>query len=280
MSAQNESRTFAQREKELQFKLTHAYPLPSDYPEEFKEICGLGPLKQKVEEQGIESLQLMLGEIVYLYRRRLRDREYFARIESCIRSAEASSESLTQIIKTLCKLDIGHIKGLMFAASEIDPPHFDNQDFMGFVRRFDEFKSMMEVFCLALMAATGTSAEPRGKGAPGLPYTAAAFELAEAWEELTGKPVVSPKGKVRGKKSELESPQSSTQFVRLGLKMIDPKSTLPNAITSIRNVLALKKSIEPIMLRYSGRNRPFRSFLMSGRTSLSSTKRCRTTGKR
>jgi hypothetical protein len=62
----------------------------------------------------------------------------------------------------------------------------------------------------------------------------------DLWERLTGAEIVTPKGVAIGK-NKPEATQPSTEFVRLGLKMIDPNITPANTMTLIKRVLAEKK---------------------------------------
>jgi hypothetical protein len=63
----------------------------------------------------------------------------------------------------------------------------------------------------------------------------------DLWERLTGKKIVTPKDHAPGKRSKAEAAQPSTEFVRLGLKMIDPKITVANTITLIKRALKEKR---------------------------------------
>ena len=70
----------------------------------------------------------------------------------------------------------------------------------------------------------------------------------EIWERYTKSPVVAPKGGAKGKKGAKEASQPSTEFVRLCLKMIDPKVTVANTHTSIKNVLAVRRQYPGVPL--------------------------------
>src|SRR4051812_35134660 len=58
------------------FDLECAYPLHKDYPAEFEKVCQLEPLRPSIDAVGKDELQIQLGEIVYLHRRRYSDAAY------------------------------------------------------------------------------------------------------------------------------------------------------------------------------------------------------------
>ena len=204
----------------------------------------LRKLKEKIDEFGegaTKSIQIRSGKVVYLYRQRFKNKAAFVdHIEKCIHAADNAANELETVFERAIGFDIGHIETVMLAASELDRSYFDNLDFMKFLRQLQEFSVLIRFFGAAIKLGTNISGARQGRGRPALPYTLAALDLIEVWEDLTGTQAVSPKGKAKAKeKREEKAVRIRLKFVHLGLQMMDLEVTLPIAITSIKNALKL-----------------------------------------
>ena len=133
------------------------------------------------------------------------------------------------------------------------------EDFTEFLKSIETTR-LNVIMCQASMrVATRQRVGKLGKGRPSSIYTPVAVMVGVLWETLTGKTIVTPKSRRADKVGiRPESPQTSTQFVWLALKMVDRNITLQQAETAIRNALpTLKlmseatdpKTIETILTR-------------------------------
>jgi hypothetical protein len=76
--------------------------LPSNFPEEFKELCLIPPLRGN--DDLIERVQSELGEIVSRHHLRFsQEKDYFIRVEQCIRSVESAAQVLDELFKLFMK---------------------------------------------------------------------------------------------------------------------------------------------------------------------------------
>lgn len=254
--------------EDRKFKLQYAYPLPRDFEEEFEKVCLLKAIKDWLDEYGRDELQIRLGEIVYAYRGRLNDTvykqlvqqgaipqfradagsdiesNYFSRIKECIRASEGALKDVETIIKTFALIDIKHIEQIRNVAHRLPYRTLSNVLDIDLLKYLSDVRRVLAVLTFSLQAATGITTQPRGKGAPGWKHFLPASELVMLWEEITGTKVVTPRGGATGKMGKLESDQPSTEFVRLGLRMIDPKASLANAMTAIRSVMQVRQRNE------------------------------------
>ncbi len=87
------------------------------------------------------------------------------------------------------------------------------------------------------------------------------WQLIDAWEDLTGENAVTPKGTAPGKDREQQASQPSTEFIRLCLKMINPKIKLSEAMTSIKNALSLRDHVDKELGKQAGDADPILSWL-------------------
>src|SRR5262249_22306644 len=95
-------------------------------------------------------------------------------------------------------------------------------------------KYLLQGLSLSLSDLTDRPQKDRERGKPALPYVYVTLRLMRAWSFLTGEEVAGTKDKLPGSDTEEdEGWQPSTEFIRLVLKMIDPKITLANAKTCI-----------------------------------------------
>jgi hypothetical protein len=258
--------------KEQRFKLEYAYPLPSDFPQEFEKICRL--IARETQKIGAKEVQLRLGEIVYRYRDRFSDPQYFDRIRECINAANCASENIGLVfkrfvgldidkytdagnnpeeLKHLKRIDIDHIQKVMSAINNLSPRNFPIKGYLDLLKHLKEIQLILMVLSAALILGTVTTVTPRERGRPRLPYVFSTLDLIEAWEDMMGTKVVSPKGTVAGKKGQLEAAQPSTEFVRLGLRMIKDEITTAEAMTSIKNALKLREQIKKLEYKAQGK---------------------------
>jgi hypothetical protein len=222
------------REHRRQFLLTHAYHPAKDFPKEFAEIEKL--LKAAHAIITYDDLRYELGEIVYGYRNRMQKPDYPSMLARCDLQLGQTADSLDRIVDDLCKVDLMHANLLMEVVALLP---FDKHALIGFQEELRELalaSTRLRRLKIGLQIATANERRRPGRARPKLPYVAPTLELVELWQKLTAAKVVWPRGK-----HEDVAIQRSTEFIRLGLQMIDPKVTVSNAITSIKNALKLNR---------------------------------------
>ncbi len=123
-------------------------------------------------------------------------------------------------------------------------PLFDEPNYnLGHVHRdLENAQLTLSFFRLALQFATYFEAKPEGRSRPPLPYFVPTVQFMDMWERHTQTKVVAPKGVATGKRNSEEATQPSTEFVRLGLKMIDPNISAANTMTLMKRALADRKT--------------------------------------
>ena len=162
--------------------------LPSNFPKEFGELCLIPPLDKNKDL--IRTVQLSLGEIIFRHRKRFaEDKDYFVRIEKCIRSAESAEKALQEFVDLFMRMDAAHRDAILYVANEIASDQFQDQKLGEFFGELTAMATMMRVLAAAVMYGTGISAARRGQGRPQSPYTSPAFELMQQWQSITAEPM-------------------------------------------------------------------------------------------
>lgn len=246
------------------------------HPNEINAICELAPLRK--QNAWVDPLLLNLFNIVATYGRRLSDDEdYSGLVLQSIRSAEAAAQNFDSVVDGIMKMDITHIRQILFFAQRLHPEFFGKNGVMDFYRALNEFNSMMAALSAAIKLGTGTFDRPRGRGRPPSPYTRPALELIELWEFITAeKPSLSTGWMIKKvptpKKLDIERPkggnhvetkQSSTEFIRLSLRMIKPEISDSEVFTAIKKALKVRDEGRRFFERAS--HDPLLRWLMGGR---------------
>ena len=247
--------------------------LPSNFPNEFEQLCLLSPLKGN--ERLIRAVKFNVGEIVSRYRRRLiEDNDYATRIKECIDFAKSAAKSLGQFVELFMGMDRVHRDEILYAANEFAPDQFLEQSPSELYVALTRTSAIMGVLSAAITAGTGVSVGSR-RGRPPLAFVLPAWELIREWEFITAelttgepreffetegmtatkrvdlrgdphrffglkvKQVPTPRPLYKGEKKDQEGQyvEHSTAFVGLCLKMIKPEITRQQVITCIKNVV-------------------------------------------
>ena len=237
--------------KRAEFGLQHSINVEGEFPDEYKKIKklpGIGPYK---EDPGVsdDELRFELGKFIYLYRNPYKDKTYIKNVQECIRDAVAAKPLIDNVVLGLKKLDTGHLEMLLRVQNRVftEAAGTDNVSIMS---KLDEASSLLK-FVYGFLATIFDTISG-GRGHPRLPYGSPTFSLMLAWTNLTGQSVPIPKGRVKGKDGTYEFTQPSTEFIRLGLKMIISKISLSNVETLIKNRLAIKKHYDKFVRRHPG----------------------------
>jgi hypothetical protein len=253
--------------------------LPSNFPKEFRELCLLSPLHGN--EDLIRMVQLSLGEIIFRHHKRFtEDKDYFVRIEQCIRSAESAEKALEEFVDLFMRMDTGHRDAILNVANEIAPHRFPDQKLGEFFGQLTAMATMMKVLAATVTFETGISVAKRGKGRPQSSYISPAWELMQEWEFITAKPMTvgeavkffepadeltaaehralrrdatpshgfrikpvptpRPLGEGKNKEHTPRYMEHSTAFIGQCLKMIKPDITPQQVITSIKHAVKLR----------------------------------------
>jgi hypothetical protein len=252
----------------------HLYDyLPSNFPNEFEQLCLLSPLKGN--ERLIRAVKFNVGEIVSRYRRRLiEESDYADRVRECINFAKSATKSLGQFGELLMGMDRVHRDAILYEANELAPHLFLKQSPGELYVALTGTSVTMRVLSDAITAGTGISVGSQ-RGRPPLVFVLPARELIREWEFITaelttGEPreffetegmtaterldlrgdrhrffglkvrqVPTPRPLYKGQKKDQEGQyvEHSTAFVGLCLKMIKPEITRQQVITCIKNVV-------------------------------------------
>jgi hypothetical protein len=216
-----------------------------------------------------DEFLLVVGGIVLRHCRQFQNPNYFNCLQAVSDACRSAVEGLTRTSTVLKKLDshaatkLEYLIALLGRAAREPIAGYGPQQLLKSVSQLRERLDLYRVATNVVASGATKLKDKRGKKAKGrlrLPYALPTLELISAWESLTGKQVSSPKIErdVKGKKGKksAEATQPSTEFVRLGLCMIDrdltPRDSGKNAVTMIRRVLVLQKKTQAKM---SGRSK-------------------------
>jgi hypothetical protein len=260
--------------------------LPSNFPEEFRQLCLLPPLHGN--EDLIRTVKINVGAIVLRHRTRFtEDMDYFVRIKQCIRSAESAEKAIEEFVNLFMNMDTDHRDATLNVANEIAPHRFPDQKLGEFLGKLTTMATTMKVLAAAVTLGTGISAAKRGQGRPWSPYISPARELTREWESITAEPMTTgealtffgpidnltpaqrrairrintpfdglkikpvptprPLGKGKDKDQKRQYVEHSTEFIGLCLKMIKPDITPQQVITSIKHAVKLRAVMEQMV---------------------------------
>jgi len=237
-----------------------------EYEKQFDEIwklLGGGTVKSLAGELAKDDVAIRLSEIIALNRRRydpaaFREHQskrfrsdprvpvegtYFDVVKRGIQAAEAAAENLEILVASFRAFDHRHIDKtfeMLNSLSVIVGRSSPEMEYYDFLNSALVTGRGMKLLAVAMQLATGQSLQKQGRGRPSSIYVSLAIELAILWEEITRSVIVTPKSS-RQDKAGLRpgSPQPSTQFIWLGFRLVDPKITLQQAETAIRNALPM-----------------------------------------
>jgi hypothetical protein len=226
------------------FILKGALLLERDFPDEYRAIRAI---VSKVAPSAIaeenDQLRAELVDIVYGYRRDRPRSEYRNEAVQLEDKIKVLIDDLESVLRMIEKLD-SHYNRRMVEFMTKNPLEDDANYNLGHVLRdLEKAQFVASYFRLAISFATYFEAKPSGRSRPPLPQFVPTVQLMDLWERLTGIEIATPKGVAAGK-SKPEAVQPSTEFVRLGLKMVDPKITVANTMTLIKRALAEKRKSE------------------------------------
>jgi hypothetical protein len=213
--------------------LKHEYLFDRDFPVEYKKAKEL--IHRSNNEISDDDFRFRLGEIVYLHRKRHAP-DYKTRIDKTINNAELASDLIEGIWEDILRSD--HVYRdivLTFARCLASPKTIGRASQLLTGQKGEELEllqiagGVVHLFQTVLtLAKTNVRGNPSSTR-PKTPYTLEASKLLDLWFFYTKEEAVYPK---RVTNEEI-SKQPSTEFVRLGIKMIDSNSTLAKVHTSI-----------------------------------------------
>jgi hypothetical protein len=197
-----------------------------------------------------DDLKVAIGGVIYSGKRLYRDKPYKKLLVDVIRNAYAPEILIGKIYDQMRLIDDDYLEGCLdhveLSLSGEDKKNFlaipfSDEGRVPMLMRFT--KLAMQGLSLILSDITGNPEKGMTRSRPPIPYVTETARLMDVWHDLTGEDALFPKGRAPGAKGEWVSPQPSTEFVRLCLKMIDPKITLSNAQTLIKNARDIKKDM-------------------------------------
>jgi hypothetical protein len=232
------------REKMKSYLLHDVYRFGNDFPREYTKVkiilgryCDLSD----------EELRWHLGQIIYVYRG-YNDAVALNTLDKCISNAKRAANSLDQFYSMMPTVHFMYADLSLKLAYDAHSKDDDTGMLLGDYREIPALIKTTKLVMRSLYESLGYLADrdPTISAQPGRPPIRYVFEtylLMRLWSNLTHKKVVYPKGKEKDKKGEDEALQHSTEFIRLCLKMINPKITLSNAQTCIKAVREGKTKI-------------------------------------
>ena len=173
---------------------------------------------------------------------------YFSRIRDCVSALRDCSTSIEKATTLFRMIDITHVDFILMLAQSLPNNPLEQSNILDIHRRLYQAQNFIDALAISTQLGTATIIAPRGRGRPGHNYDWPVIELMNLWEEITGMTTVTPRN-AKGKKGRSEGFQSSTEFVQIGLRMIDNAATSSEANTAIRNVLKVRKQSEGLSLK-------------------------------
>jgi hypothetical protein len=238
--------------------------LPSNFPEEFKELCQIPPIHGNAIL--MDEVKRSLGEIVFRYHRQFSEqKDYYVRIEQCIKCAESAENLLQKLFDLFLGMDTEHRGATLAVANMIDSKRFPDQTDREFVGSLTAIMDTMRLLSVSVQIGTGVPSTKPTRGRPVSPFIRPAQDLIEAWESITAQPmkdidgfwikhVRTPRPFAKGKDKNRESSpvEHSTAFIRICFKMINPKITNSQVITSIKHAVKIRAAIHQAVTKKNG----------------------------
>jgi hypothetical protein len=213
--------------------LEHEYLFDRDFPEEYQKAKAL--IHKYNDSIPDDDFRFMLGEIIYLHRKR-HTPDYRTRVDKAINNSKLASNLISQIWEDILKSDHDYREiVLTFARCLASAKTIGRASHLLTEQKGEELEllqiagGIVHLFQMALTLAKTKIGGDHSPTRPKTPYTSEASKLLDLWFFCTREEAVYPKG-VPG---EEISKQPSTEFVRLGITMIDRSSTLAKVHTSI-----------------------------------------------
>jgi hypothetical protein len=212
--------------------LKHEYLFDRDFPEEYKKAKGL--IHKFNNEISDDDFRFRLGEIVYLHRKRHAP-DYKTRVDKAIDNAELASDLIEGIWEDILKSDHVYRDIVLTFAKCLASKTIGRASELLTGQKGEELEllqiagGIVRLFQTALTLGKNNIRGDPSLTRPKTPYTFEASKLLDLWLFYTKEEAVYPK---RVTNEEI-SKQPSTEFVRLGIKMIDSNSTLAKVHTSI-----------------------------------------------
>jgi hypothetical protein len=192
-----------------------------------------------------DEVRFRLGKIVYVHRKRHGPPN--TNIDKCVDNAKIAAQRVGRIWEDLAQLDHQYREIVLAITSRSISKDVVNMP-SDFIKRKAQLASLIAIaehitaaFHQAMVMGSHLIRDTPSTTKPKTPYALEAYKLSELWYFLTGERVAYP----RPVEGEI-SPHDSTEFVRLGIKMIDPKSTRAQADSSMKRARDYKKEYEEL----------------------------------
>jgi hypothetical protein len=220
--------------------LNHEYFFDRDFSADYKKVEQI--IRKYNNYAPDDEIRFQIGEIVYSHRKRYTS-DFKAALEQITCDAKIASELSDKIWMFIISIDhdfrdiILNIARAFFAEKLVGAT-YEGEGKGAELELLKIAERILLLFHRALKSATKYIKDDASLTRPKTPYAFEAYKLISLWFSLTGKKAVYAKRLSRDESSH----QDSTEFIRLCIKMIDPKSNLANVSTSI--VRARKKREE------------------------------------
>jgi hypothetical protein len=229
-------------EKDQANKDIETFEFERDFPKEYGLLRAL--MEKTVGSTRLTDDQTFrrdLGEIVHLYGRDHPKVHYRKAVDELADDLTDLMGMLGAVLDAIGELDDVYNQRIVEVMAQ--NPMFEEPNYsLGHVLR-DLLKAerALSYYYIALKFSVVSEPISEGRSRPRLLHFVPTVQLMDLWERYTQKKIVAPKGVAKGKSGIEEAEQPSTEFVRLGLKMIDPNSTIANTMTLMKQALTEKR---------------------------------------
>ncbi|WP_342712896.1 hypothetical protein AAFG13_18235 [Bradyrhizobium sp. B124] len=217
-----------------------AFDLERDFPNEYPAMCAI---VSKVAPSAVarenDQLRYELADFAYGYSRDRLATEYRKQASDLEDKAKELFDTLDSVLQMMESLD-SYYNCRLVEFMRMNPLLGADYGFGHLDRDLEHAKMVAAYLRLAIHMAGHFEARPSGRSRPRLPQFVPAVRLMDLWERLTRTKIVTPKSPAPGK-NKPEAVQPSTEFVRLGLKMIDSEITAANTVTLIKRALTERR---------------------------------------
>jgi hypothetical protein len=234
------------RYRDIALKHQYLFNEDDDLKKNYEEVKKL--VQKHNDAISDDELRFQLGEIVYTHRKR-HSPGYNTSIDECVDNAKIAAQRVGRIWEDLAQLDHQYREIVLALASGsisedvVNMPLDSNERKAQLARLIAIAKHITSALHQAMETGIRLIRDTPSTTKPKTPYALEAYKFSELWYSLTGERVPYP----RSVKGEI-SPREATEFVRLSIKMIDPKSTRAQADTGMRHARDYKKAYEELAL--------------------------------
>jgi hypothetical protein len=208
--------------------------LRRDFPGELKDIFKLRPLRSLAHA---DEFVADFANIVF-FNQRLADDSIQRIIILATKSADQAVENIESFKRHFTAIDVEVLKATFRLMHQLYPglipKNIDNDELF---KILSWVQTVFLFLSLATALSTSVSEAPKRRGRPGSKHVFPAIQLIQLWEKTTAEKIGRLKPVPTPKKNQGLIDQPSTEFIRIALKMIDPKINEAKTFTAIKHAL-------------------------------------------